>query len=348
VDFSDLSNTQRELLTALAESSARLAKVWSEALKKAKPTSWWDKYNLPAAAWITPQALLDKKDFSPLLARFQGLIDQAAKDLPELLRNGSDKDKVERIKDRWMKSYEKLVQEALGIPPKSDIERFLEQWNALMRPLSEGKSPQKAKAFPDLPAPMAFMRWFWPGDESSVSSIFTEWWQIHIRTIGSMFRPEGRRFPREFEDLMKRALDAQAAFWNSVSEFRQQVMSAAGKGMNKLINSVLESGVKSLTPETYTRFQKAWITSHGEAFADLFNTETFGAIAADTVQKALEAKREMDAVMAGTLSFWNVPTHQDLETLRNEVQTLREEVRRLSEQIDALKAIPAHQPETGT
>ena len=123
---------QEELVKNIAGIFARLATVWSEAVKRAGAQNVYDTYEKLMLSWINPTAFMRIADSTSVGLKFQELINLASQDLPEIVKHAGDHEKMTRIKDKWMRSYEKLVREMLGVPASSEIERFIQPWRSLM------------------------------------------------------------------------------------------------------------------------------------------------------------------------------------------------------------------------
>jgi hypothetical protein len=132
-------------------------------------------------------------------------------------------------------------------------------------------------------------------------------------------------------------MDAQTRFLNALPEFQEQIVSAAGKGLEEVIGRIVSLGVEQLSPETYQEFRRVWISAHEEAVLKLFRSDAFSKAILDTIQRGIDAKKEMEGLIAAGFMPWTVPSKGDLDAVNEEVRALRDHIGKLEEEIRALK-----------
>jgi hypothetical protein len=337
MEISDLPKMQQDFLTRMAESSERLSAAWAEVAKGVKAGKASVDYKSVAPGWMNPWEFQNVVSSPSAAVRFQEMIDSAATDIPELLKHGRDEMIVKNIKAKWLKSYRNLVGEMFGIPRRSQTEKYLEQWRTLLGSLSGARSGFGGGLLPDFSAMISSMESFFQSDTTSKSSGLNIWIESYEKTLGHFFRFPGGSLTREYEARAKRAMDAQIKFLDSLPGFQEQIVAAAEKGLEKVIDKVLSLGVEQISPETYRMFYKVWINTHEEALVELFRSERFSESILDAVKRGVDAKQKMDSLVADNLAFWNVPSQRDLDAVLEEVRTLRDHVNGLQEEIGALK-----------
>jgi class III poly(R)-hydroxyalkanoic acid synthase PhaE subunit len=331
---------QEEFVKNIAESSARLATVWSEAVKRAGAQNVYDTYEKLMLSWINPTAFMRIVDSTSVGLKFQELINLASQDLPEIVKHAGDHEKMTRIKDKWMRSYEKLVREMLGVPAPSEIERFIQPWRSLMENFT-GLGGGTMSPFGSMPGSMG---WPFPITTAVGRSLIPLWSETYENTIGKLFRLPGLGLTREYEERAKKALDAQMRFLNTLPDFQEQVLSASKAAMDKVVDHISKIDIKQVSPETYQLFYKIWVSNNEDAFIELFRSETFCRTLANTIHRGLDAKKKMDTVMENWLSFWNIPGGKDMDEVYQAVYEMKKRIRWLEQELGDLRQKIADSP----
>jgi len=332
---SDLPDMQQDFLTRMTESWSRLSSAWTDAVKGLHVEPAHSGYNSVGHGWMNPWAFQSVVKSPSTASRFQEMIDSAARDLPELLMHGSDKGTVNDIKDKWLRSYRNFVGEMLGIPRQSEAMRLVDRWRTFFRSFSGSGSGFRGGLFPDFSAMIASMEPFLEPKSGSMG--FNIWTQSYEMMFDRLFRFPGGSLTREWEDRFNRAMETQTRFLNALPEFQEQIVSAAGKGLEKVIGRIVSLGVEQLSPETYQEFHRVWISTHEEAMVRLFRSDAFSKAILDTIQSGIDAKKEMEGLIASGFSPWSVPIKEDLDAVNEEVRALIDHVGKLEDEIRALK-----------
>lgn len=329
----------QEFLTKFTESSTRLAGAWTDALKKAKIPPCSESEAGFASGWMNPWVFSLNVTSPSAAARFQEMLDMAAEDLPELIKHSCDSVKLNRIRDRWASSYEKLVSEMFGIPPKSDTELLAEQWREILGSPSRTLSGTGRGLFLDLPSMISSMGWLLPWDAGAESDFWKPWMLSYEKTVGRMFRFPEPRLAAQYHERLKRVLDAQVGFLGALPQLQEQLVRASEKAIERVIHTIAGLDIEKITSETYRRFQRAWIAGHEEAFSELFRSDAFIGIVCDSVQRGEDAKRKLRSFVEETLSFWSFPGAKNMEAVQQEMHSLKDQVRKLQKDVADLKAL---------
>lgn len=336
MEISDLPDMQQDFLTRMTESWARLASAWTDTIKGLHEDTDHNDYRGAVPGWMNPWAFQSIVSSPSTAGRFQEMIDSAARDLPELLTHGRDKRTIKDIRDRWLQSYRTLVGEMFGIPQESDAKRFLEQWRSFAGALSRAGSGFSGGLFPDFSAMISSMRSFF--EPGSGSTGFDFWTPGYEKMFNLLFRFSGGPLTTGREDPFERALGAQTTFLKALPEFQEQIVSAADRGLEKVINRIASLGVEQLNPETFQEFYRVWITTHEEAMIRLFRSDTFSRFILDTIQRGIEARKEMERLVAAGISPWSIQSKGDFDAVNEEIRVLRDHIGKLEEEVRALKA----------
>ena len=310
-----------------------MASAWSEAVKGVGAQNVYDNYQKLMLNWIDPSAFMRIVDSTSVGLKFQELINLAAQDLPEIVKHAGDQEKMRRIKDKWMESYEKLVREMFGVPGPSEMERVMQPWRSLMESLT-GSSGGQWSPFGGMAASMG---WPFPGATSASRSIFPLWAETYEKNISKLFRLPGLGLTREYEDRTKKALDAQIRFLNTLPEIQEQVVTASKAAMDKVVDHIAKMEIKQVSPETYQIFYKIWLSNNEDAFTELFRSEAFCRTLANTIHRGLDAKKKMNTVMADGLSLWNIPSGKDMDEVYEAVYEMRKKIRKLEQELADLR-----------
>jgi len=328
----NVTKISEEFVKNITESSARLATAWSEAVKGAGVQNVYDNYEKLILSWINPSAFMRIVDSTSVGLKFQELINLASQDLPEIVKHAGDHEKMTRIKDKWMQSYEKLVREMFGMPAPSEIERVMQPWRSLMESFT-GLGGGTMSPFGCMPGSMG---WPFPFTTAAGRSLFPLWPETYENTIGKLFRLPGLGLTREYEEGAKKAVDAQMRFLNTLPDFQEQVLTASKAAMDKVVDHISKMDIKQVSPETYQLFYKIWVSNNEDAFIELFRSETFCRTLANTIHRGLDAKKKMDTVMAKGLSFWNIPSGKDMDEVYQAVYEMKKKIRRLEQELGDL------------
>ncbi|MDQ7783677.1 MAG: poly(R)-hydroxyalkanoic acid synthase subunit PhaE [Desulfomonilaceae bacterium] len=334
--ISDSPDMRRDLLTQTKESWDRLSRAWSESIEGVcRDVVPGTRYNA-VHGWMNPWAFQTIVTSPYASARFQEMIDAAARDLPELMMHGRNEETVKGIRDKWLRSYRSLLGEMLGIPQQSEAERVLDQWRTFFGAFSGTGSGSPKSLFPDfssmLPWPESYRE---PG--SGLTGV-TAWNRYCERMLGPFFPFLGGDRIDLRDDRIKRAIDAQTGFLEALPGFQEQIVTAAGKGLEKVIGKILSLGPEKPSSDTYREFYRVWISTHEEAITRLFRSESFGNAVLDMIRRGIDAKKEMDNLTAAVMSPWNVPSTRDIDVVRQEVRVLSDRVEALEEEVRALKS----------
>lgn len=319
---------QKELLSAISESSARLTGVWMDALTRASALL------APRDRWFFAQAFS-----SPYSSRsLSKMIEAAAADLPGLVRQQKGREEVLRIKERWLEYYEKLIDDTFGIPSQSQTQRVADQWRGLLKSLSHGNFTG-AGGLPLLFSPTAWTTSGWQsaGWELPAAGLFNIWADAYRRTFQQLFVPHREAISRDHEKKVRRAFEAQVKFLDFLPEFHEQLMVAARRGLENVVQSIASAGTTEITPELYGSFVKTWIANHEKELMALFLSEPFIHALAEVVRLAGKARESMESLTTAGLSLWDVPSRKELDVIRDATESLRRDVQDLREQVDRLR-----------
>jgi len=338
MDAVEIGKLQQEFLKGMSDSTARLAKQWSAAMRKAGLPQVPDKSFSVLECLVNPFGI---GATSPSATTgFQRMLDLAVQDLPELLKLRGDAAKKARVTNRWVKSYEKVVRESFGIPEPSETEQLVKFWRSSLESLSgTHREGLFAGMFPTVVLPGWPLSPFFPREAAPGRAVFEAWTEAYAKTIGYLYPVSARGIPFEFREQTKRVVDAQMRFLKSLALFHEQMVETARKGLEKVIATIATLEEKDLTADVYKRFCNTWVTTHEKAFEDLFKSDTFSQVVTDTVQSALVAKTNMDALVEENLCKWNIPNRKHLDNLHEDVASIKKHVRRLEKEIQGLRQL---------
>jgi len=328
---------QDEFIKTMTESWAGLAKTWADISREARAGSASDQRRPAQSPWMNPSMFLDVIDSASGPVRFQEMVKIAAEDLPDLLRYTADDGKVERIKKRWARNYEKLLSEMLGIPSRSGAEQFLDQWRSFWAPLSgmlpvEGRGP-----FHNLSAFASPAAWPFAMFPSAVPDLLRVWGDMPQKTGVASAGIPGMDFAREFQEIAKSSLDAYVEFLHAVPGLHGQVLAFAERIVDKVIGYVRCLEIKEITSETQRLFYGTWLAESEDASEELFGSDVFRRALAETVQQGLEAERKMESAMNYGFPFRNALGRKGINEAGETVRSLEERIRRIEEELESLK-----------
>jgi hypothetical protein len=330
-----LSRLQEEFSQSIADSSRRLADGWAEALKAAGGGHALEEPQRLSLGWWDPSTFLKQATTSGTAARFQEMFLHAAEDLPELLKAPKDRDKTQRIKGKWSKSYEKWVRDMFGVPAPTESERLLRQWQMFLDDVR-------------LPSSGIQGLFLWPLDvmgaggarfpeQDAYRQVFRMWAETLERTMGRLLPGPAQLLTKDFEARTRKALDAQVAFLKALPGFRKHLVDATRKAMEKIVETVHNLDVKELTQETYRLFFKTWLANSEKALQELFGSEAFTRSLSETLDLGLDARKRLEGLMSDMLSVWNVPAKKDVEELQEIVYTMNKRLKLLEKEVEELR-----------
>lgn len=340
MDAPDLGRLQQEFLAGMSDATARLGKAWTAAVRKAGVTEGSEKSSPLLECVVNPFGIGDAGGAGLSTAAFQNMWDLALENLPQLLKQRGDSATTAGMKDRWAKSYVKMVRDSFGIPEPSETDRLVEFWRSSLESLSGSPhSTVWAGMFPRSAVPGWPFSPFFPGRPASGREMVESWAEAYAKTIGFLFPLSATDIPSEFREQTKLVVEAQTRFLRSVARFHEQMVETARKGLETVIAKVASLESKEITADVYKRFCDTWVSAHEKAFEDLFKSEKFSQVVADTVRNGVEAKTNMDALISSNLSQWNIPNRKYVDDLREEVASVKRDVLRLEEEIETLRQL---------
>jgi hypothetical protein len=343
MDTADMVKMQEQFAQDLSEFSARIVSVWSDAAKRMDSLPGKERGLKGDSAWPNFWAFAKPLDTAGAGARIQETVLKAAEDLPALFAGMGDAEKVERIKGKWARLYADSAREFLGIPKPTDTERLLDHWRQVKDSLpSVGKTSRVP--FPSLISLMYPLRWPVPGLQDERRGWLRMWEEAAGKNWGNVFvfPPGGAGADREA--VVRRAVEAQIGFLQSLPEFREHVLAASKTAVETLVAHLRGLGSREMTSETPRLFFAAWVSANEKMFRELFGSDTFLQTLTRTVQQGLTARNMMDSAFADWSAAWDRANQQDVGDLRDKLYTLEKRVRLLERELEVLKQELAKSP----
>lgn len=313
-----------EFVKNMAESSARMMNAWNEAIKNAGGNNAYLEYDRLMRSWTNSLDFMKLMDSMSTGMRFKDFVNFAAQDLPEIFKHYGDEEKISQIKDKWMKYHEKMVQDIFGLLSPSQIEKAIAPWRSFLDNFTRSWGT-------------GFMGRPFPFNNTSSEGIFPAWSELYENTMGQFFRMPGLGLTREYEEEFKKAMDAQMRFLNTLPDFQEQVIAASKAAMDKVFDHISKMDIKEFGPETYQVFYKIWVSSSEDAFIEVFRSETFSRTLANTVNRGLEAKKNMDTLLAKGLTVMNVPNDKDMDEVYQAVYEMKKRTRKIEQELADIK-----------
>jgi hypothetical protein len=333
----DASKMQEELVKKFSESAVRVANAWSETLKGAGLQSGSADERPPTAGWPDFSGRLRGGIPGASPKRFQEIVERAARDLPDLLKQGRDDETIRRIKNNWLKAYEDFSRELMGIPAPTATEKALTDWKALWeRTTGAGHSLGPLHDFPAAPFAPA---WFPAGRQMGTGpDLFRTWAETYEKTLQGMFPPTVRPgLLGELDKSYRQTLEAQIGFLTSLAGFQQQIAKTASRVVDNIVDAMAHLDVKEVSEDTYGLFYRTWLGQNEKAFQDLLESDVFSDSLRETAQYGAEAKKKIESLLAEGFSAFNTSNRADVEELSRSVELMRVRIDGLEQEVKDLR-----------
>jgi hypothetical protein len=337
MDPVDVVKMQERFAQNMSEFSARIVSAWSDAAKS---------LHFPSGSAGAQMLDLGRQDSSAFARAFvsraasekvQEAMRLATEDLPTVATSWGDPDKLERIKNKWAQLCEKSGREFLGIPDPSDTAKLLEQWRWVRGYLQSSAERPAATEVPGLTNLIFPLGWPLPGMEGMQREVARAWADTYGRTPASVFLSPDRGLKGDYLDRLNAAIDAQIGFLQCIPACHAHMLSVSNSAAETVVAHLRELGSKEISPESQRLFFVSWVSALEKMFRELFRSETFLQTLTRTVKQGLDAKRQMESVLADWSSARDTANREDSDALREKLHAVERRVRLLERELHDLK-----------
>lgn len=160
------------------------------------------------------------------------------------------------------------------------------------------------------------------------------------RAYGGLADAFGLAPLRELEAAGRDMAFAALAHRRAQAEYLEVTMSAAGKGVESLMQRLAAMGERGESVDTMLALVRLWAKTMDEAMHEAMQSPRALQASADLIRAAARSRRQQQRVVAIASEALNVPTRAEVDEAYREIQSLKRELRRLR------KGAPAVTPRT--
>lgn len=174
------------------------------------------------------------------------------------------------------------------------------------------------------------------GDRQGFLEFLQVWQQSFQDSYGKVFQLPTFGLTREsFERLME-SMDSYIRYQSEINEFTSMIYKVGGDAMEKLLRKHVDILAEGKNPESFREFYSLWWKTNEEAYLELFNTEAFARMLADTMDASLDFKQRVDALLMDFFGSLPVPTRKEMDSLYQTVYQMKRKIREQGRRIDEL------------
>ncbi|NPV92663.1 MAG: hypothetical protein HPY50_17995 [Firmicutes bacterium] len=174
------------------------------------------------------------------------------------------------------------------------------------------------------------------GDRQAFLEFLKVWQQSFQDSYGRVFQLPTFGLAREsFERLME-SMESYVRYQSEVNEFTSTIYKVGGDAMESLLRKHLDILAEGKQPESFHEFYTLWWNTNEEAYLELFNTEAFARMLADTTDAWLDFKQRVDALLMDFFGALPVPTRKEMDSLYQTVYQMKRKLRDQGRRIDEL------------
>jgi hypothetical protein len=311
-----------------SEFYGRLIDSWTAGLRH-----WQGTLGTNAPMWMNPSAAAQLANAASLALRFRDMVDTAFRDLPLITLPIQDAGKIREIQARWKSPYEKLIREMFGLPAPSAIEVLAVQWRSMFGLFAPGPI-----ALPDLSNMFPVMDWLLPRDSGIIELLSRFWKELY----GDYFCrlpsfPGGFSMP-DFHQPLRKVVDSQILWLNTVAELQERMVSASGKALERIMSVVTGWERTEATAEMYRTFCKIWLSATEDTYTELFASKEFYEAVGRTINVGLDAQSTMVSAMEEALALWCVPRQKDTPQEDDSIEAMKEQIRNLQVELELIRS----------
>lgn len=294
---------------------------------------WQGTLGTNAPTWMNPSAATQLVNSASLALRFRDMVDTAFRDLPLSALPIQYAEKIREIQVKWKHPYEKLIREMFGMPSPSAIDVLTEQWRSMF-----GLFAPAPKVFPDFSGMSPVMDWLLPRD-FGIGGLWPRFWK---ELYGNYFRglpsfPGGLLTPG-FHQSLKKVVDAQVLWLNTVAELQQRIVSTSGKALERIMRVVAGWERTEATAETYRTFCRTWLSATEDAYTEFFASKEFYEAVGRSIKVGLDAQLTMVSAMEEALALGNVLGHKGTPQEHESFEDMKEQIRNLQKELELIRS----------
>lgn len=344
MDTTDMVKMQEQFAQHMSEFSARIVSVWSDAAKKIESSSGVPRTRKADTPWPDLSVFARTFGVPPTAEKLQEAVRQAAEDLPALARCIGDPEKIEPIKDKWARLYEKSARAFLGVPEPSDTARILDQWRWILGNLPSHGAKISPTPFPSLMSLIYPLEWPVASRQGRLGESRGSWLETWGQNLGSMFPILSGEMDSDRNARLRQAVEAEIRFLQSIPEFQAHLISASKRAVEAIFARLGELGFQEMSAQNQGLFFASWVSANEKMFRELFGSETFLQTLTRTVQQGLNARNMMQSVFADWPAARDRANQQDVGDLHEKLYSVEKRVRLLERELDDLKRKLAESP----
>jgi len=174
------------------------------------------------------------------------------------------------------------------------------------------------------------------GDRNAYVEFQGEWSKLYESTYGKLLQIPAIGSQRETIEKSLKSMDSFIQYLFTLNEFLASMNKIGMGNMERLMVKLSKLIEEGKAPQSFKEFYKLWSQTNEEAYLELFATESYAKMLAETIDAGLRFKKGFDDMIQDQMASLPIPTRRELDNLEKSVYQLKRKVKEQSRTIDEL------------
>lgn len=174
------------------------------------------------------------------------------------------------------------------------------------------------------------------GDRNAYMEFQSEWSKLYEGTYGRLLQIPAIGSNREMIEKSMKSMDSFIHYLFTLNEFLTSMNHKGMGNMEKLLVRLSKLIEEGKAPANFKEFYKLWSQTNEEAYLELFSTESYAKMLAETIDAGLRFKKGFDDMLQDQMSSLPIPTRREMDNLEKSVYQLKRKVKEQARSIDEL------------
>jgi len=175
------------------------------------------------------------------------------------------------------------------------------------------------------------------GDRDALMEFQSEWRKLFEKTFSKFAHIPAIGSNREIIEKNMKSLEHFTNYLLTLNEFLSSLNQIGMSNMEKLLVKMSELIEDGKAPASFKDFYKLWSKTNEEAYLELFSTESFAKMLAETIDAGLRFKKVFNDMLQDQMSALPIPTRREIDVLEKNFYLLKKQVKAQARMIEELQ-----------
>ncbi|MFY9175731.1 MAG: poly(R)-hydroxyalkanoic acid synthase subunit PhaE [Peptococcia bacterium] len=175
------------------------------------------------------------------------------------------------------------------------------------------------------------------GDRNAFMEFQSEWRKMFEETVSKFTNIPAVGSNREIIEKTMKSIESYTNYLFTLNEFMGSLNHIGINNMEKVLTKLSEMVEEGEAPTSFKEFYKLWSKTNEEAYLELFATESFSKMLAETVDAGLRFKKVFNDMIQDQMATLPIPTRRELDVLEKNFYLLRKQVKAQARAIEELE-----------